>query len=237
MVDLPGDAGHGGVVGGGRLSLERHPWLAEHVVHGTHLVPATVPAELAAWAAHRAGFDAVDELTLETPLVLSRTAEREIRVVLDGTGTVGVHSRGDGETRWTRNAVGRAGGAPAQDGLGAWPPPGATRVPFEEEYARLADLGFDHGPHFRGLKTLWSRGDTLFAEVEPPRPVAPDRTGSGSTPRCCTRRCSPPSWALSAAPAGPAAGCRTAPPASGSAPSGRAPCASGSNRPARTRCR
>ncbi|MEV6087760.1 SDR family NAD(P)-dependent oxidoreductase [Streptomyces parvulus] len=168
VVDLPGDAGHGGVVGGGRLSLERHPWLAEHVVHGTHLVPATVPAELAAWAAHRAGFDAVDELTLETPLVLSRTAEREIRVVLDETGTVGVHSRGEGETRWTRNAVGRAGGAPAQDTLGAWPPPGATRVPFEEEYARLSGLGFDHGPHFRGLKALWSRGDTLFAEVEPP---------------------------------------------------------------------
>ncbi|MFC7895134.1 SDR family NAD(P)-dependent oxidoreductase [Streptomyces sp. NPDC057381] len=168
VVDLPADTGHGGVAGGGRLSLERHPWLAEHTVHGTHLVPATVPAELAAWAAHRAGFDAVGELTLETPLVLPRTAEREIRVVLDGTGTVSVHSRGDGETRWTRHAVGTAGDAPAQEGLDAWPPPGATRVAFEEEYARLSALGFHHGPLFRGLKAVWSREDTLFAEVELP---------------------------------------------------------------------
>ncbi|MFH9575328.1 SDR family NAD(P)-dependent oxidoreductase [Streptomyces sp. NPDC017454] len=169
VVDLPADGGRGGVVGGGRLSLERHPWLAEHVVHGAHLVPATVPVELAAWAAHKAGYDTVDELTLETPLVLSRTAEREIRVVLDGTGTVSVHSRGEGETEWTRNAVGTAGtAAPAEDNLVAWPPPGADQVPFEEEYTRLSDLGFGHGPVFRGLKAVWRQGDTLFAEVAPP---------------------------------------------------------------------
>ncbi|MFB8249577.1 SDR family NAD(P)-dependent oxidoreductase [Streptomyces sp. NPDC055952] len=171
VVDLPAD-GRGGVAGGGRLSLERHPWLAEHVVHGAHLVPATVPAELAAWAAHKAGYDTVDELTLETPLVLSRTGEREIRVVLDGAGTVSVHSRGEGETEWTRNAVGTVGaaGAPApeQDSLTAWPPPGAVPVPFEQEYARLAALGFGHGPLFRGLKAVWRQGDTLFAEAELP---------------------------------------------------------------------
>ncbi|MER7056124.1 SDR family NAD(P)-dependent oxidoreductase [Streptomyces sp. NPDC000351] len=169
VVDLPADGGPGGVVAGGRLSLERHPWLAEHVVHGAHLVPATVPMELAAWAAHKAGYDTVGELTLETPLVLSRTAEREIRVVLDGTGTVGVHSRGEGESEWTRNAVGTVGtAAPAEDGLVAWPPPGADQVPFEEEYTRLSDLGFGHGPVFRGLKAVWRQGQTLFAEVEPP---------------------------------------------------------------------
>ncbi|MEU4469136.1 SDR family NAD(P)-dependent oxidoreductase [Streptomyces sp. NPDC024017] len=169
VVDLPADGGRGGVVGGGRLSLERHPWLAEHVVHGAHLVPATVPAELAAWAAHKAGCDTVEELTLETPLVLSRTGEREIRVVLDGTGAVSVHSRGEGETEWTRNAAGTVGvSAPAQDSLTAWPPPGAAPVPFEEEYARLTALGFGHGPLFRGLKAVWRQGDTLFAEVELP---------------------------------------------------------------------
>ncbi|MFF9337533.1 SDR family NAD(P)-dependent oxidoreductase [Streptomyces albogriseolus] len=169
VVDLPADGASGGVAGRGRLSLERHPWLAEHMVHGAHLVPATVPVELAAWAAHKAGYDAVDELTLEQPLVLSRTAEREIRVVLDGTGTVGVHSRGAGESEWTRHAVGTAGAAaPARDGLTTWPPPDADPVPFEQEYARLAALGFTHGPLFRGLKAVWRQGDTLFAEVEPP---------------------------------------------------------------------
>src|SRR5262249_46292350 len=30
VIDLPGDGERGGVVGSGRLSLQRHPWLADH---------------------------------------------------------------------------------------------------------------------------------------------------------------------------------------------------------------
>ncbi|WUW11067.1 SDR family NAD(P)-dependent oxidoreductase [Streptomyces sp. NBC_01465] len=181
VIDLPGDdeAGHGGVVGSGRLSLERHPWLADHVVHGAVLVPATVLAELAAWAAHKAGCDTVDELTLETPLVLSRTADREFRVVVDGKRTVSVHSRGDGASEWTRNAVGVLGSGdgvtPADESLASWPPAGATAVPFEDEYARLSALGINHGPLLRGLKDVWRKGDTLYAEVELPAPDGADQ--------------------------------------------------------------
>ncbi|MEU2929432.1 SDR family NAD(P)-dependent oxidoreductase [Streptomyces sp. NPDC007251] len=172
VIELPGDGGRGGVVGSGRLSLERHPWLAEHVVHGAVLVPAAVLAELAVWAAHKAGCDAVEELTLETPLVLSRTAEREIRVMVDGTGALSVHSRGAGEARWTRNAVGAVasgtGTTGGEEGFASWPPAGAAGVPFEDEYTRLSALGFDHGPLLRGLKQVWRQDDTLYAEVELP---------------------------------------------------------------------
>ncbi|MEV1084883.1 SDR family NAD(P)-dependent oxidoreductase [Streptomyces sp. NPDC050211] len=179
VIDLPGDGESGGVVGSGRLSPERHPWLADHVVHGAVLVPATVLAELAMWAAHTVGCDVVDELTLETPLVLSRTADREIRVVVDGKQVISVYSRGEGEDEWTRNAVGAAGtgtsAAPAAEGLAAWPPAGAAAVPFEDEYARLSALGFSYGPRFRGLKGVWRQGDTLFAEVEPAEPDGADQ--------------------------------------------------------------
>jgi acyl transferase domain-containing protein len=175
VIDLPGDPEHGGVVGvvgSGRLSPERQPWLADHVVHGAVLVPGTVLAELAVWAAHKAGCDVVEELTLETPLVLSRTADREVRVVVDGKRVISVHSRGEGEPGWTRNAVGAvgsgSGGAQADEGLFSWPPAGAVGVPFEDEYTRLSALGFNHGPLFRGLKEVWRQGDTLFAEVELP---------------------------------------------------------------------
>ncbi|MFD0332525.1 type I polyketide synthase [Streptomyces erythrogriseus] len=172
VIDLPDDAEHGGIVGSGRLSAERHPWLADHVVHGAVLVPAAVPAELAVWAAHKAGCDTVDELTLETPLVLSRTADREIRVVVDARRRISVHSRGEGDTGWTRNAVGVAGtGGPdtgEEESLAAWPPTGAVGVPFEDEYARLSALGFTHGPLLRGLKQVWRRDDVLYAEVELP---------------------------------------------------------------------
>ncbi|MFF0885014.1 SDR family NAD(P)-dependent oxidoreductase [Streptomyces sp. NPDC003456] len=179
VIELPADGERAGVVGSGRLSPERHPWLADHVVHGAVLVPWAVPAELAVWAAHRAGWDEVGELTLETPLVLSRTAAREIRVVVDGEGAVSVHSRAEGETGWTRNAVGAVGSgalaAPAAEDLTTWPPPGATGVPFEDEYTRLSALGFGHGPLLRGLKEVWRRGETLFAEVELPAPDGADR--------------------------------------------------------------
>ncbi|MEV0414707.1 SDR family NAD(P)-dependent oxidoreductase [Streptomyces sp. NPDC050448] len=179
VIDLPDDAEHGGVVGGGRLSLERHPWLADHVVHGAVLVPATVLAELAVWAANKAGCDVVHELTLETPLVLSRTADREIRVVVDGKRVVSVHSRGEGEPQWTRNAVGvvgsDTGATPGEEDLLSWPPAGAVSVPFEDEYTRLAALGYGHGPLFRGLKAVWRQGDALFAEVELPAPDGADR--------------------------------------------------------------
>ncbi len=171
VVELPEDGGHRGVVAGGRLSPERHPWLAEHVVHGAALVPAAVLAELAAWAAEKAGCGGVGELALETPLVLSRTAGREIRVVLDAGRRITVHSRGDGETGWTRNAVGTAAAdvpAPADGDLRSWPPAGASPVPADDAYARLAALGFAHGPLFRGLTRLWDRDGTLFAEVGPP---------------------------------------------------------------------
>ncbi|MEV7729929.1 SDR family NAD(P)-dependent oxidoreductase [Streptomyces sp. NPDC087917] len=180
VIDLPDDGEHAGVVGGGRLSLERHPWLAEHVVHGAVLVPATVLAELAVWAADKVGCDIVHELHLETPLVLSRTADREIRVVVDGKRAVSVHSRGEGEPEWTRNAVGVVGSdtgrTGADESLTAWPPAGAVAVPFEEEYARLSALGFGYGPLFRGLEKVWRHDDTLFAEVALPALDGADRS-------------------------------------------------------------
>ncbi|MEU0932401.1 SDR family NAD(P)-dependent oxidoreductase [Embleya sp. NPDC005971] len=174
VIGLPDDGERGGLVAGGRLSLRRHPWLADHVVHGAVLVPGAVLAELAVWAAAEAGFDVVDELVVETPLVLSRTADREIRVVIDGKRAIGVHSRGEGEAEWTRNAVGvvgsNSGATHREDDLVVWPPAGAVGVPVAQEYARLSALGFTHGPSFRGLKQLWRRGDDLFAEVESPAP-------------------------------------------------------------------
>ncbi|MEU6770350.1 SDR family NAD(P)-dependent oxidoreductase [Streptomyces sp. NPDC046759] len=178
VIDLPDDPERGAVVGGGRLSLERHPWLADHVVHGTVVVPGTVLAELAVWAAGRVGCDVVEELTLETPLVLSRTGDREIRVVVDGKRVISVHSRGEGASEWTRNAVGVVGsgtaGARREDDLAAWPPAGAVGVPVEDEYAGLSAPGFGNGPSWCGPQEVWRRGDTLFVQVELPVPAGAD---------------------------------------------------------------
>ncbi|MEV0558618.1 type I polyketide synthase [Streptomyces sp. NPDC050597] len=182
VIDLPDDGERGGVVGSGWLSRRRLPWLYDHVVHGAVSVLEAALVELAVWAAHKAGCDVVDELALETPLVLSRTAERELRVAVDGKRVLSVHSRGEGESDWTRNAVGvvgfGTGGARGEESLVSWPPAGAVGVPlqdfedpedFEDERAGLSGLGFGHGPLFRGLRKVWRRDDVLFAEVELPK--------------------------------------------------------------------
>ncbi|WP_374690092.1 SDR family NAD(P)-dependent oxidoreductase [Frankia sp. AvcI1] len=181
VIDLPGDAAGGALVGSGRLSPQQHAWLADNPVHGALVVPATVVMELALWAARRAGAEVVDELTLEAPLVLSRAAERELRVVVDDAGAFSVHSRAEGETVWTRNAVGVLGAPGPGTGpdrgaadLASWPPAGAVEMPVDDAFATSVASGVDAGA--RGVRRAWQRGDTVFAEVELPPPPS---TGQG----------------------------------------------------------
>ncbi|RKN34973.1 acyltransferase domain-containing protein, partial [Streptomyces hoynatensis] len=48
----------------GRLSLKTHPWLADHAVHNTVLLPGTAFIELALHAAHHTHTPTLDDLTL-----------------------------------------------------------------------------------------------------------------------------------------------------------------------------
>ncbi|MFD0444349.1 hypothetical protein ACFQ10_20740 [Streptomyces indonesiensis] len=63
-VELPDSDG---IAFTGRLSLQTQPWLADHAVMGTVLLPGTAFVELALRAGHHAGCDRLDELTLEAP--------------------------------------------------------------------------------------------------------------------------------------------------------------------------
>ncbi|WP_394621992.1 SDR family NAD(P)-dependent oxidoreductase [Lentzea sp. JNUCC 0626] len=161
----------GGVVYSGRLSAQSHPWLADHAVHGTAILPGTAFLDLA-W---HAGTPAVTELTIEAPLVLP--AGRAVRVQVSagepdasGVRALTFHSRPDdapADAPWTRHAEGIAGpstsAAPAD--LRAWPPPGATELPVADLYDRYAELGVSYGPVFRGVRAAWRRGDEVFADV------------------------------------------------------------------------
>ncbi|WP_159073754.1 type I polyketide synthase, partial [Streptomyces sp. RTd22] len=63
-------AGSDAVLLTSRLSVRSHPWLADHVVAGSVLVPGTAFVELAVQAGDQVGCDRVEELTLQAPLVL-----------------------------------------------------------------------------------------------------------------------------------------------------------------------
>ena len=69
-------AGGQGTVFTGQLSLDRHPWLADHVVMGSVLLPATAFLELALHAGTHTGAEVVQELTLGDAAAAQRRAPR-----------------------------------------------------------------------------------------------------------------------------------------------------------------
>ncbi|MGB3443406.1 MAG: type I polyketide synthase [Actinophytocola sp.] len=155
-----------GLVLTGRLSTQTHPWLADHAVMGTVLVPGTALVELALQAGDRVGCDVVEELTLQAPLVLPDGASVVIQVTVGADRTVAIHSRPDGGD-WTQHASGTLGtdARTSTVDLSAWPPAGADAVSITDVYDKAAELGLEYGPVFQGLQSVWRRGDEVFAEV------------------------------------------------------------------------
>ncbi|WP_165906279.1 type I polyketide synthase [Streptomyces sp. Z26] len=177
----------GGAVFTGHLSTDAQPWLADHDVLGTLLLPGTGLVELALQAASELDCGTVDELTLEAPLTVPEKGGVAVRTVVggaDGTGTrtVEVYSSqdSDDEDTWTRNATGTVSPAATDPGPGleSWPPSGAEPLPVEGAYERLLARGYDYGPTFQGLKAAWKRGDgEVFAEVALPEGADAARFG------------------------------------------------------------
>ncbi|WP_189908793.1 type I polyketide synthase, partial [Streptomyces capillispiralis] len=162
----------------GRLSLRTHPWLADHGVSGTVVLPGTALLELAAHAGEQAGAGQVAELTLATPLTLPADGGVHLQVAVgerddSGARPIEVYSRPDtdDEPDWVLNAQGTLvpadPGTPAAD-LVVWPPADAREVGLDDVYERLVDQGYAYGPAFRGLSRVWRGEDEIFAEVTLP---------------------------------------------------------------------
>ncbi|MEU0845115.1 type I polyketide synthase, partial [Streptomyces sp. NPDC005962] len=160
----------------GVLSTRTHPWLADHVIMGSVLLPGTAFVELASAAGAQVGCERLDELTLEAPLVLPEHTGVRVQLVVEGPDESGgrsfsLHSRRQdalGAEPWTRHATGVLAvgvrGADLEE-LGVWPPQGATPIAVDGLYAELAGEGLGYGPVFRGLKGAWRLGGDLYAEV------------------------------------------------------------------------
>ncbi|WP_030795407.1 type I polyketide synthase, partial [Streptomyces sp. NRRL S-920] len=171
-----------GVLLTGRLSLQSHPWLADHAVMDTVLVPGTGLVELAIHAGDQVGCGQVEELTLEAPLVLPERGGIALRVTAgaaeeNGLRQVGIYSRpddADATEPWTRHASGLlAENTPGTSAdLSVWPPKGAETLDTEGLYADLMGAGLAYGPVFQGLRAAWRLGDDVYAEVALPESTA-----------------------------------------------------------------
>ncbi|MFZ1925212.1 MAG: type I polyketide synthase, partial [Solirubrobacteraceae bacterium] len=187
----------------GRLSLATHPWLADHAVLGTVLLPATGMVELALLAGREVDCQVLEELTLQAPLVLAGDTAMQVQVTLgepqaSAGRDIAVYSRPipstDGpelEDEWLCHARGLLAPAPDGELLGsalerlgseAWPPEGAQALPVDSLYGDLAAAGLDYGPVFQGLKAAWRRDEQVFAEVRIEQRQAAEATRFGIHP-------------------------------------------------------
>ncbi len=159
----------------GRLSLASHPWLADHKVFGTVLVPGAAMVEMALHAGECAGCPRVDELILLAPLVVGEHGGVAVQVVVgewteSGERPIRIYSRIDDgvDRRWTRHAEGVLGPDSAPTGqadIEQWPPAGAEHIDISELYQALAARGYEYGPTFRGLRSAWRHNGEVFVEA------------------------------------------------------------------------
>ncbi|MFF3857556.1 polyketide synthase dehydratase domain-containing protein, partial [Micromonospora sp. NPDC002575] len=173
-IELADERGH---VLTGQVSSATHPWLVDHAVFGTVLLPGAAVLDMAFRAGIEVGCEHVEDLTLHAPLVIKDDVAVRLQVVVDdpddsGRRTFAVYSRpadADAETSWTRHADGAlTPAAPADatvDQPADWPPAGATPIDLAGSYEQLSAKGYDYGPAFRGLRAAWRSGDEVFAEV------------------------------------------------------------------------
>ncbi|SCG72044.1 type I polyketide synthase, partial [Micromonospora halophytica] len=180
-----------GAVFTSRLSLRTHPWLADHAIGGVVLFPGTGLVELAVRAGDEVGCPVLDELVTESPLVVPEHGGVRVQVAVGGpddhgTRPVQVYSlREDGTDVWTRHATGVLSATPSTGtrfDFTAWPPPGARRVEVGDLYTDLAERGYAYGPAFQGVRTVWRRGEEVFAEVALPEEHRGDATAYGIHP-------------------------------------------------------
>ncbi|MGZ6779322.1 MAG: type I polyketide synthase, partial [Mycobacterium sp.] len=150
-----------------RLSVKSQPWLADHVIYGTVVVPG---ATYAAMALAAIGTPArVKDVFFYEPIILPEKSSREVQLTLHpvdngAESRFAVHSRpyGDREAEWALNADGTV-----VTGVDEQPEPEhddpvdvaierMERLRPQELFETFSDMELAWGPNWSGsLKSLW----------------------------------------------------------------------------------
>ncbi len=173
----------GAVVWESELSLEAHPWLADHCVQGAAIVPATAYIEMALAAGREllpAGSLEVTEIENRKPVLLDQETVWEVQLTLrpDGDGwTFTVHGRdrrtASLSTPWTLHVSGRVSQGRDEHVSGLEILREARERCSRELrgtdfYEALQQKGNDWGPAFRGLDQVWIGENEAVGRVRVP---------------------------------------------------------------------
>ena len=164
------------------VSLERHPWLADHRIAERVIVPSAAVVELVRAAAElHAGTHAVrvTGLVLQAPVLVPETGELRIRVALEETadGAWAAEVSSQPADAWSLHATATVGPTPAEAStavldLEAVRARCAEAKDVGEAWSALAKVGIEYGPAFRGLRALWCGDGAALGELTLPAGVA-----------------------------------------------------------------
>jgi acyl transferase domain-containing protein/acyl carrier protein len=167
LLGLAQDLASGDTVYTSRLSVKTQPWLADHIIYGTVVVPGATYAAMAVAAVSAPA--QVRDVFFYEPIILGDKDSREVQLTLhqrdDGQGwTFQVHSRpyGDREADWSLNASGTVGttieDAPMSDSGDSLDAAleRLTRTRPQQLFDTFADNELSWGPTWcSSLKSLW----------------------------------------------------------------------------------
>jgi polyketide synthase 12 len=171
-----------GVLFTARLSLQTHPWLADHQAAGVVLLAGTAFLELALHAGARVGCGQVQELLLQAPLVLSEEGGVQLQLFVgapdeSGRRSIGFHSRPEGPTgdgpselqEWTCHAEGvlAAGEPVGPDGVSSAQPGVAGSVSSSQPGALTAGEWPPAGAEVVDVETLYDQAAARGLEFGP----------------------------------------------------------------------
>lgn len=148
-----------------RLSVKSQPWLSDHVIYGTVVVPG---ATYAAMALAAVGTPArAEDVFFYEPIILPEKSSREVQLTLrpaehGGARKFQVHSRpyGERDAEWALNAEGTVVAGADDESADTGPVDEAlerlNRMRPQELFETFADLELAWGPTWSGcLKSLW----------------------------------------------------------------------------------
>ena len=169
-VDLPGGAS----AWRGDVGTEALPWLADHKVQDTPVLPGSAYLEIA-FAAGAQAWDAdlgalrLESLELHQVLLLADNVPVTTTFTPDdsGAGRVEVHSRSV-TGRWTCHATATLVRSGTRSGLEKSEVDGSE----VDLYSALRAAGQHYGPAFRGVRSARARGGLAVAEVALPEQAA-----------------------------------------------------------------
>ena len=168
------------------------PYLVDHRIYGSVVLPATAYLEIILAAAEEAlgpGPHVLEDVVISEAMLLPAAEDRQVRVSVAqpaaGPAVIEVKSRAHeaaGEAAWRLHASGRAGEAetataPVPEGLQGIRARCTNEIQVGPVYEGLRQAGIDFGPSFRGLVGLWGGHGEALGRVELPEAAAQETDG------------------------------------------------------------